>query len=187
MEQQREDGGGVRLQCFKRGFEKGLVIWAYVGPIKLTKGLWHVSNILSLGNTKVTKPGLLSSKARGCGSCHLSSPFLKFLVIHSPFISAVTKHWLMSGPLHMLFLLPGMPTALVPASFSFTEAYLLWNADLDGSTPGKVLHSYMHIESCVVCMQAWAFPPSERTLLMLFPLTFRPQQGHCSAHIRTHN
>lgn len=26
MEQQREDVGGFRLQCFKRRFEKGLVI-----------------------------------------------------------------------------------------------------------------------------------------------------------------
>lgn len=144
------------------------------------KGLWDVFNILSLGNTKVTKPGLLSSKAGGCGSYHLSSPFLKFLLRYSPFISAVTKHWLISGPLHMLFLLPEMPTALVPASFNFTEAYLLWNADLDGSTPRKVIHTSMHIGSCVVCMQAWASPPGSSS-------DAEALSSDCSAHIRTDN
>lgn len=80
----------------KGGFERGLVMYAYVCPIKLIEGLWHVSNILSLGYTKVIKHGLLSLKACWCGSHQLSSSFLKLPLIYSPFTSAVTNHWLSS-------------------------------------------------------------------------------------------
>ena len=49
-------------------FERGQVMYVYVCPIKLIEGLWHVSNILSLGDPKVIKHGLLSLKAYRCDS-----------------------------------------------------------------------------------------------------------------------
>lgn len=78
----------------------------------------NVSSILSLENTEVAKPGLLSLRACRSGSYHLSRSFLKLLLSYAPFTSAVTKPLsLFSGLLHMLFLLTELTAALVPGTF----------------------------------------------------------------------
>lgn len=121
----RKDARGFRLQRLKEDLNKDQK------HVHIFSSRVNVSSILSLENTEVTKPGLLSLRACGSGSYHLSGLFLKQL-LSTLHLSCDKPLSFFSGLLRMLFLLAEMTAALVPSSFSDTE--LLWDAYSNGPT-----------------------------------------------------